>query len=436
MPSFEYQAVDAAGHRSSGVLEALDRGEAVRKLTRKGLQAHSVKLAGTAEVKPAKASPTKATPAKTADASARKKASPDAKASANDAAGQRITLKRKQVIQFTEELTDLLAAGLQLEQALHAMENRSSALLSALAIRLRELVRDGVPFSVALSMASPSFGELYCSLVAAGEASGSLNEILARQGQYLNTMESIRSKVTTALVYPAFIILSGIVLGITFVTYLIPKLTILIQNVGGKMPLIAAWLTVASNFMKDWWWGILLAIGLLGAAVKVFLSDVERRKIWHRVMLDLPIYGPLLRTRFEIQFLETLGNLLTNGLPLHRGLELVRKITMNLYLRDQLGVVETMVGDGASLSRSIERTGVARPLVVDMVRVGEQTGELAIALRKAAERFDRQLSNVIDQATAALQPLIILGMAVMVGSMAWMMISVVYSTLENLQRHH
>ena len=431
MPSFEYQAIDATGHRSSGVLEGLDRGEVVRKLTRKGLQAHSVKLAGAADPKPNKA----AAGAKTAEGAPRKKSASDAK-TANATASERVTLKRKQVIQFTEELTDLLAAGLQLEQALHAMENRSSKLLSGLAIRLRELVRDGVPFSVALTTSSPSFGELYCSLVAAGEASGSLNEILARQAQYLTTMESIRAKVTTALVYPAFIILSGIALGVIFITYLIPKLTVLIQNVGGKMPAIASFLTGVSDFLKGWWWAVLLAIGLAGAAVKIFLADRERRKIWHRVMLDLPMYGSLLRTRFEIQFLETLGNLLTNGLPLHRGLELVRKTTMNLYLNEQLGTVETLVGDGASLSRSVEKTGVARPLVVDMIRVGEQTGELATALRKAAERFDRQLSNVIDQATAALQPIIILAMAGMVGSMAWMMISVVYSTLENLRHHH
>ena len=152
-------------------------------------------------------------------------------------------------------------------------------------------------------------------------------------------------------------------------------------------------------------------------------------------MLNLPVYGPLLRTRFEVQFLETLSNLLSNGLPLHRALELVRKTTMNLFLRERLGEVEMQVADGASLSRTLEKSGVARPLVVDMIRVGEQTGEMAEALRKAAERFDRQLTKVMERAAAALQPIIILCMAGMVGTMAWMMISVVYSTLANLRQH-
>jgi general secretion pathway protein F/type IV pilus assembly protein PilC len=189
-----------------------------------------------------------------------------------------------------------------------------------------------------------------------------------------------------------------------------------------------------SGFLKTWWWAILILLVMLGIAAKAWLADPERRKGWHRVMLSLPIYGPVLRTRFEVQFLETLGNLLINGLPLHRALELVRKTTMNLFLREKLGIVEAQVADGGSLSRTLEKTEVVRPLVVDMIRVGEQTGEMAEALSKAAERFDRQLSKVLDRATAALQPAIILCMALMVGSMAWMMISVVYSTLESLRR--
>jgi general secretion pathway protein F/type IV pilus assembly protein PilC len=421
MPVFSYDAINATGQRSNGTLEANDRGEAIRKLTRRGLQPHSIQE-------------DKAKPISNG-----KKAAPEpvAKTAAPVAgnATERITLTRAQVIQFTEELTDLLTAGLQLESALHAMESRSSSVLQVVSQRLRERVRDGVPFSTALTSLSPSFGELYANLVAAGEASGSLTSILNRQSIYLNSMEELRAKVTSALIYPAFIIVSGIALGVVFLTYLLPKLVGLIKNTGGKMPGIATFLLGISDFLKTWWWAICVGIVLLIWGIQVFLSDPERRKWWHGKMLNLPVYGPLLRTRFEVQFLETLGNLLTNGLPLHRGLELVRKTTMNLYLREKLQIVETQVADGGSLSRTMEKQDIARPLVVDMIRVGEQTGQMAEALRKAAERFDRQLSKVIDQATAMLQPVIIIAMAGMVGVMAWMMISVVYSTLENLRRH-
>ncbi len=419
MPLFQYDAVSTSGQRSSGEVDATDRGDAIRKLSRRGLQPSAVREgAALATKKEASAKPDRV---KTKDA--------------GTTATGRLVLTRSQVIQFTEELTDLLTAGLQLEQALHAMENRSSSVLQDLSRRLRERVRDGVPFSSALLSVSPSFGELYANLVAAGEASGSLTSILNRQGQYLNSMEALRSKVVAALIYPAFIVGSGIALGIMFFTYLLPKLIVLIKNTGGKMPAIAEVLLAISNFLTTWWWVIIIMIVVAVAVVKVLLSDPEKMKSWHRIMLNLPVYGPLLRTRFEVQFLETLSNLLSNGLPLHRALELVRKTTMNLFLRERLGEVESQVADGASLSRTLEKSGVARPLVVDMIRVGEQTGEMAEALRKAAERFDRQLTKVMERATAALQPIIILAMAGMVGTMAWMMISVVYSTLANLRQH-
>jgi general secretion pathway protein F/type IV pilus assembly protein PilC len=160
--------------------------------------------------------------------------------------------------------------------------------------------------------------------------------------------------------------------------------------------------------------------------VKVLFQDQERLAWWHRVQLGFPAIGALLRTNFEVQFLETMGNLLKNGLPVHRALELMRKATANLYIRERLGQVEAMVADGGALSRALERTEVARPLVVDMVRVGEQTGEMADAMEKAAARFDRHLSKVIE-------PVIMLGIAVLVGGMVWLMLDVVFSTLEQVK---
>ena len=294
MPAFQYEAVNAAGLRSSGEVEATDRGDAIRKLARRGLQPSSVREAGAAEKK----------------AAPKPHAAERAKSAEKSGGSERIVLKRSQVIQFTEELTDLLTAGLQLDQALHAMENRSSPVLRRLAERMREKVRDGVPFSVALTSTSPSFGELYANLAAAGEASGSLTSILNRQAKYLNSMEALRGKVVTAMIYPAFIIASGILLAVLFTTYLLPKLVVLITSTGSDVPGAVGFMLSMSDFIRHWWWALLLLIVIFIAGIKVFLSDPERRKSWHRAVLSLPVYGPLLRTRFEVQFLETLGNLL------------------------------------------------------------------------------------------------------------------------------
>lgn len=416
MPLFHYEAVTATGQRSTGSLEAGDRGEAVRKLSRKGLQPFSLR-----------AEADKESPGASRTASAKSAAKPAPSVGV-------VKLNRAQVIQFTEELCDLLTAGLQLESALHAMENRSANLLRDLAARLRERVRDGVPFSSALNQVSPSFGELYCNLVAAGEASGSLGSILNRQARYLNQMEALRAKVTSALIYPAFIVVSGVALFFVMITYLLPKLAVLVQNSGKGVPPMVASLLSLSDFLKAWWWLLLIFLVLIIAAVHVLFQDKARRAWWHRIQLTLPAVGPVLRTNFEVQFLETMGNLLKNGLPLHRAIELVRKATPNLFLRERLGTVESMVADGGSLSRGLEKTEVARPLVVDMVRVGEQTGEMADALEKAAERFDRHLAKVIERVSALIQPVIMLGIAALVGGMVWMMLDIVFSTLEQVNQ--
>jgi general secretion pathway protein F/type IV pilus assembly protein PilC len=414
MPLFHYEAVTSSGQRNAGSLEAGDRGEALRKLSRKGLQPFSLRAV---EGK---------------DAASAKPVSSKEKAAKGQATEAVIKLSRAQVIQFTEELCDLLTAGLQLESALHAMENRSANVVRDLAMRLRERVRDGVPFSLALHQVSPSFGDLYCNLVAAGEAGGSLDSILNRQARHLNQMEVLRARMMSAMIYPSFIIASGIALGITFVTYLLPKLAVLLKSTSREVPVAVTWLLSFSDFIKAWWWLFVIFLLLTSIAVHVLFQDQTRLAWWDRVKLKLPVFGPLLRTNFEVQFLETMGNLLKNGLPLHRALELVRKATGNIFLRDRLGAVEMSVADGGSLSRALEKTGIARPLVVDMVRVGEQTGEMADTLEKAAERFDRHLSKVIERATALIQPVIMLGMAAMVGGMAWMMINIVFSTLQQV----
>jgi general secretion pathway protein F len=149
----------------------------------------------------------------------------------------------------------MLAAGLQLEPALKSMESRQElGNLKAVSYKIRQIVRDGVNFSAALRKVSPSFGPLYCSLAAAGEASGALDTILKRQAHYLKTLAELQSRLILAMIYPAFLIVAGIGVSIVFVTTLIPQLTKLIESApGGKIPLGAAILIAASDFLKKWW---------------------------------------------------------------------------------------------------------------------------------------------------------------------------------------
>ena len=424
MPVFAYKALNAKGSVTSGELDAADRPEALRMLDRKGLQ--PVNLRETAGIV-------------TAAAKGAKPISDEAKISSSkpDEAPipeGPIKLKRQEVVLFTEELSDMLGAGLQLEPALKSMENRQElGNLKAVSFKIRQIVRDGVNFSVALKKVSPSFGPLYCSLAAAGEASGALDTILKRQAHYLKTLAELQSRLVLAMIYPAFLVLAGIGVSIVFVTTLIPQLTQLIESTpGGKIPLGAAILIGASDFLSKWWLVMLLLLAAALIFFKAWKDNEENKPAWDRIKLRLPLVGPVITSRFYVQFLETMANLVANGLPLLRALELSRDATQNRSLRAGLDQVIEQVGDGRSFSKALIRTGAFPPLLIDMISVGEQTGKIDLSLRRSAERYDKELDKDLQRIMALIMPTVLIIMAGLIGTMAYLMITAIFQTISNL----
>jgi type II secretory pathway component PulF len=335
---------------------------------------------------------------------------------------------------FTEELSDMLAAGLQLEPALKSMENRQElGGLKDVASRVRQLVRDGMNFSTAIKRVSPSFGPLYCSLAAAGEASGALDTILKRQAHYLKTLAELQARLILAMIYPAFLIVAGIGVAAVFVTTLIPQLTALIESTpGGKLPAPIKFMVTTSDFIKAYWYIILIVLAAAGLFFKAWKDNPANEMTWHQFKLRAPLMGPVVTSRFYVQFLETMANLAGNGLPLLRALELSRDATQNLALRGELNTVIDQVGDGRAFSKALIRTGAFPPLLIDMVSVGEQTGKLDIALRRAAERYDKELDKSLSRIMALIMPTILIIMAGLIGTMAYLMITAIFQTIKNL----
>jgi general secretion pathway protein F len=307
--------------------------------------------------------------------------------------------------------------------------------LKAVSFKIRQIVRDGVNFSVALKKASPSFGPLYCSLAAAGEASGALDDILKRQAHYLKTLAELQSRLILAMIYPAFLILAGIGVSIVFVTILIPQLTELIEATpGGKIPLGAVILIGASEFLKKWWMVMLFVFIAGGFFFKVWKDNEANKPAWDRIKLRLPLVGPVISSRFYVQFLETMANLVGNGLPLHRALELSRDATQNHSLRGYLNTVIDQVGDGRSFSKSMIRSGAFPPLLIDMIAVGEQTGKIDLSLRRAAERYDKELDKDLQRIMALIMPVVLIIMAGLIGTMAYLMINAIFSTISGMSK--
>lgn len=460
MAVFTYTALNRTGSMSNGEITANDRADAFRRLDRNGLQPVSLKPKEAGDSAPAKAAPAaKALPEKsaatTASASAAngaalskpaKAAKPakveesdkskgGAKSEAKILAMGPVKLKRNDVIMFTEELSDLLAAGLQLEPALKIMESRDelSAVKDVTTI-LRTRIRDGASFSQSLKGASNSFGELYCNLAAAGEVSGALPKILRRQSEYLLSVQALTNKVTVAMIYPICLMIAGLAVSVLFVSYLIPQLTQLLKSMGKPLPAAAKMVMGAGNVVMTYWWLIALVVGLGIYAFQKITTSPKYRESWDRTKLTMPFFGPLISQRFFVQFLETLSNLVGNGLPLLRALELTRDATVNRHLRSLITRVIGMVGEGGALSRTLRKVGFFPSLLTDMITVGEQTGDLEHALERTAMRYEKELQKTIDRGTAMVTPVIIFFMAIIVGTMAYLMVSVILESVSSIKR--
>jgi len=434
MPVFSYKALGTDGAVSTGEIDASDRTEALRVLDRRGMQPVSLRQSSSAMPKAKQGKQAKGHKQGKEAPSQPKSKSAAGKLEEVDIPEGPVKMKRADVVLFTEELSDMLGAGLQLEPALRAMEQRQElGNLKVVATKLRQEVRDGNNFSTALRRTSPSFGPLYCSLAAAGEASGALDDILRRQAGYLKTIQELRARLVIAMIYPAFLVVAGIGVSIVFVTTLIPQLTELIESTpGGEIPLGAQILIGISDFLKRWWVVMLLVIVASLVFFKAWKDNESNRPTWDRLKLRLPLGGRVIASRFYVQFLETLANLVGNGLPLLRALELSRDATQNLYLRSHLDRVIEQVGDGRAFSRALVRTEVFPALLIDMVSVGEQTGKIDQSLRRAAERYDRELNKDLQRVMALIMPAVLIVMAILIGTMAYLMITAIFQTISNL----
>ena len=419
MPFFSFRALDAAGRTETGRLEALSGSDAYRKLRERGLQPVAVTPEGEVAGNVKKTG---------------KKSSEQGSAVMSGVALPKLT--STQLLFFTEELAELLDAGLQLEGALKVIEQRQERTpVKAVAATLRQQVREGVGFSKALRNCGASFDPLYCNLVVAGETGGVLPQILRRQCAHLEMVGELSKKVTSALVYPSIVFTSAIVLMFIFLTFLVPQLSVLLGKSGQKLPAITSALISLSLFCGHWWWAILAVIGAIVTGARLFVATPGGRSWWDRFQLEIPVIGPVLKARFHAEVMQNLSTLVSNGVTMLSAMELMRGATGNVYLRGLLDQLTDKVREGSSIASAMRRTGFFPPVLLDILAVGEQTGDLAGALARAAKRYDRELSSRIQYLTTLIQPAVILIVAIFVGVVAYSMIAGILTSVNALKAH-
>jgi type II secretory pathway component PulF len=411
MPQFAYRARNAQGGLVEGVVDCADRAVAIRQIEQQRYVPIRIEIV---------------------DAPAK----PTARNGSASVAPPRENLKipHGQVLLFTEQLAHLLQAGMTLDEGLSILERRlKQPRLQQMTRALHQALVDGRSFSQALREFPRIFPPLYVNLVAAGEASGALPQILLRLVKHLMQAKNLRDRVQLALIYPTALAIAGTILITVFITFMVPQLTSFMSQNGGTLPLPTRILLSVHHAITAYWWlaAILLVGGIMG--FRAFVRTAEGRIAWDRFRLKVPGYGRLIRHRYYAQFSRTLGTLMENGIPLLRSLDLVAEIAGNKFLELKLIEVRRAVIDGATLSAALSEQQLFPDLFTDMMAVGEQTGHFAETMQTIADVYERELDRTVGVISTLIPIIIVVLIAIIVGLVVYSILSAVFEMTHGLQ---
>jgi type II secretory pathway component PulF len=429
MPQFSYRARNAQGGLVEGVLECADRAVAIRQIEQLHYMPVRIDLVGSTAPPAEKTAKNgaSAAPAPRATTAAKTKIAPSTPT-------QKLKIPHTQILIFTEQLGHLIKAGMTLDEGLSVLEKRlKQPRVQQMTHALHQALVDGRSFSQALRDFPRIFPPIYVNLVAAGEASGALPDILARLVEHLQQAKNLRDRVQQALIYPAFLAVAGIGLITIFITFMVPKLVGFMADNGGILPLPTRILLGLNHAITAYWWvGVLIAVGI-SVAFRAFVRTDEGRLSWDRFRLMIPGYGRIVRHRYYAQFSRTLGTLMENGVPLLRAIDLVTEIAGNRYLEVKMAEVRRAVIDGATLSTALSAQDLFPELFTDMMAVGEQTGHFSQTMKTVADVYERELDRTTNTISTLIPPVIIVLISIVVGLIVYSIISAVFTMTQSLQ---
>lgn len=325
-------------------------------------------------------------------------------------------IKRTEIAIFTRQLSTLLRAGIPLAECLGALfEQIENVKFKAIAGEVKTAVNEGSSLADALNKHPAVFDTLYVSMVRAGEIAGNLDEVLGRLAEFMESADKLKTKVQGAMIYPVIMVLIGIGLMGLLMVAVVPQITSVFMDQGKALPWHTSLLITTSDFLSAYWW-LLVILGAAGYyGFHVWKKSPAGQQVWHRVLLWLPLFGPLIRQVAISRFTRTLGTMLQAGVPLLRSLDTAKDIMGNVVLMDVIDKAKKAVSEGESLAITLRKSGHFPPTVTHMIAVGERAGELESMLERVAETYDSQVNTKLERMTAILEPLMLLAMALGVG---------------------
>lgn len=324
----------------------------------------------------------------------------------------------KVLAEFTSQLAVLLNAGIPITKSLRILEGQMpQGGMKRIAAQLVEDVEGGTALSEAMAKHDMVFDALYTNMVRAGEAGGVQEEILNRLSGFLVTSEAIKSRVKGALAYPVAIMVVAILVLLLVFAFVIPKFKQVFATLGeGNLHWTTEFIMNLGDHLKVWWWIYLLGAVLILALHRMLMSKVEGYKSFmHRVALNVPLFGGLVHKSLVARFARTFGTLIQSGVPHLEALDILHASTNNVHMKNAVGDVQDSIREGAGFAVPMGESGIFDDIVVNMVDVGEQTGELDSMLTKIADRYEVEVDQTVDTTFKLIEPIMLVVMAVAVG---------------------
>lgn len=322
----------------------------------------------------------------------------------------------KDLAVFTRQFATMIDAGLPLVQCLDILSKQADNKTFASAINeIRQDVEAGSTYADALKKHPAVFGDLYVNMVAAGELGGILDTILNRLSKYIEKNIRLKRQVKAALFYPATIVAVAFIVIVVLLVYVIPIFAKMFTDFGGTLPAPTRMVIGASNFMRS---NILIIIGILAAAIfgaRKYYKTQNGRLVVDNIVLKMPVFGMLARKISVAKFTRTLGTLISSGVPILDGLEIVAKTSGNKVVEKAIYATRQSISEGKTLSEPLETSKVFPPMVVQMIAVGETTGALDAMLSKIADFYDEEVDSTVGILTSLLEPILMIFLGIVIG---------------------
>ena len=421
MAEFSYKARRRSGELVEGVLDVADRPAALVQIQRLGLFPIAVETAK-------------------AGASTSGPRGQKADLLSFLPAGLRAQLqqKRKPKLQelatFTTQLANLLQSGMPLTVALNSMVHLETKGIPGDVTRgLKQEVTEGKGLSDAMAKQPHIFSDLYINMVRAGESSGSLVEVLRRMAAHFQQFAEVQAKFKSALIYPAMVICVGAGIVTFFMFFMMPRFMEIFNGFGVELPLPTRMLMGFSTFLINWWWLLGLAIIVLVIFFMRFKTSEAGARKMDEWKMKAPVVGKVVKLNLFGQFARTLGTLLQNGVPVLTALKITEQVLPNRLIREAIAKTRDAVTDGKTLAQPMQQSKLFPQLMVDLVRIGEETGDVPGALNNLADTYENELQLGLRVMTQLIEPVLIIIMAILVG---FLLISILLPLFQLISQIH